>query len=202
MPSATIVPAATTPVPLPLDGRRRSLPFRVGAVLLASLFLAACSWVEVPMVPVPMTMQTFGLVLLGALCGWRLALGASLAYLAEGAAGLPVFAGGAAGAHHLVGPTGGYLAAFPLAAALVGWLAERGWTTGLARSFAAMLLGHAVVLGLGAAYLAAQVGPEKAVAFGLTPFLLGSVLKSALAVATVELARRRRAAPAVVRPRR
>ncbi len=190
-PAAVLAPAIPPPAFVPLRLGGRSLPFRAGMILLGSLFLAACSWIEVPMVPVPMTMQTFGLVLLGGLCGWRLALGSSLAYLVEGALGLPVLAGGAAGVHHFVGPTGGYLVAFPLAAALVGWLAERGWTLGLVRSFAAMLAGHALVLGLGTAYLATKIGPEKAVALGLVPFLLGSVLKSALAVATVELARRR-----------
>lgn len=182
-------PALPGFVPLRLDGR--SLPVQAGVSLIGSLFLAACSWIEVSMVPVPMTMQTFGFVLLDAFCGWRLALGASLAYLVEGAAGLPVLAGGAAGAHHFVGPTGGYLIAFPIAAALVGWLAERGWTTGLLRSLSAMLIGHAVILGLGTAYLATKIGPEKAITFGLVPFLLGSLLKSALATATVELARRR-----------
>jgi biotin transport system substrate-specific component len=187
---AAIAASKTTFVPLRLDGR--SLPVQFGVIVAGSLFLAACSWIEVPMVPVPMTMQTFGFVLLGALCGWRLALGASLAYLIEGAAGLPVLAGGAAGAHHFVGPTGGYLVAFPLAAALVGWLAERGWTTGPVRSFAAMIIGHAVILGLGTAYLATKIGAEKAITLGLLPFLVGSVLKSGLATAAVELTRRHR----------
>lgn len=184
--------AGVSPADVPLRPDEHSPAFKVAVVLVGPLFLAVCSWIEVPMVPVPMTMQTFGVVLLGALCGWRLALGASLAYLAEGALGLPVLAGGAAGWHHFVGPTGGYLVAFPLAAALVGWLAERGWTTGLVRSFTAMLIGHAVILGIGAAYLATKIGPEKAIAFGLVPFLFGSALKSALATAVVELARRRR----------
>lgn len=175
-------------VPLRFEGR--SLGFKTSVIVLGSFFLAVCSWIEVPMVPVPMTMQTFGFVLLGALCGWRLALATSLAYLGEAIVGLPVLAGGAGGAHHLVGPTGGYMVAFPIGAAVVGVLAERGWTRSIVRSFVAMLLGHAVILGLGTTYLAAKIGPDKAVAFGLMPFLLGSFLKSALAVAVVEAVRR------------
>lgn len=176
-------------VPLRFD--ERSTVFQGGVVLAGSLFLAVCSWISVPMIPVPVTMQTFGVLFLGALCGWRLGLGATLAYLAEGAMGLPVFAGGAGGIHHLLGPTAGYLIAFPLAAALAGTLAERGWTLGLARSFAVMMLGHAVILALGTAVLAGKIGAEKAIAFGLVPFIVGTILKSALGAALVTVARRR-----------
>jgi biotin transport system substrate-specific component len=137
-------------------------------------------------------MQTFGFLILGALCGWRLALGASLAYLFEGAVGLPVFAGGAAGLQQLLGPTGGYLIAFPLAAALAGLVAEKGWTLGILRSFTLMILGHAVILTFGTAYLATQIGADKAIMFGFTPFLLGSVLKAALATSILEAVRRGR----------
>ena len=177
-------------VPLRFD--QRSFAFRGGVVILGSLFLAVCSWISVPMVPVPVTMQTFGFLILGALCGWRLALGASLAYLFEGAVGLPVFAGGAAGLQQLLGPTGGYLIAFPLAAALAGLVAEKGWTLGILRSFTLMILGHAVILTFGTAYLATQIGADKAIMFGFTPFLLGSVLKAALATSILEAVRRGR----------
>ncbi len=176
-------------VPLRFD--ERSTVFQGGVVLAGSLFLAVCSWISVPMIPVPVTMQTFGVLFLGALCGWRLGSAATLAYLVEGAMGLPVFAGGAGGVHHLLGPTAGYLVAFPLAAALAGTLAERGWTLGIVRSFALMMLGHAVILALGTAVLAGKIGIEKAVTFGLLPFLVGTVLKSALGAALVVAARRR-----------
>lgn len=174
--------------------RHGPLSRQVLLVLAGTLFLAACAWIEVPMVPVPMTMQTFGILLVGAVYGWRLGGATVLAYLMEGAIGLPVLAGGAAGAHHFVGPTGGYLAAFLLAAVMVGALAERGATRTLAGAFAVMLAGHVVILTLGVAWLAAATPLDLAgaVAAGATPFLFGMVLKSALAVACLRLSERSR----------
>ena len=177
-------------VPLRLTGR--PLALKTVAVLLGTLFLAASSWIEVPMFPVPMTMQTFAVTLIGALYGWRLGAVTVLAWLVEGAVGFPVLAGGAAGLAHFAGPTGGYLAAFPLAAALVGFLAERGWTAEgkLFKSFVAMLLGNAFILAFGGAWLAAMIGVSDAIQFGVVPFILGAIVKSALATASVEATRR------------
>ena len=164
---------------------------KVFAVVAGSMFLALSSWIEVPMVPVPLTMQTLAVPLVGALLGWRLGGITIAAWLVEGAMGLPVLAGGAAGAHHFAGPTGGYLFAFPLAGMLMGWLAARGWNghrVGLA--FVGMLLANAVCLFFGAARLALAIGIEPAVMHGVVPFLLGAVLKSALgAAALMALAR-------------
>lgn len=176
---------------VPLRLRDASLGMKALFVAIGTLVLAASSWIEVPMIPVPMTMQTYGLVVVGALCGWRLGGMIVLAYLGEAIIGLPVLAGGAGGPVHFVGPTAGYLVAFPLGAMLVGWLAERGWTRTPLRSAAAMLLGQSVILGLGVAWLAVLIGWRDAIAFGLTPFLLGAALKAALAVATVHLVLRR-----------
>jgi biotin transport system substrate-specific component len=144
------------------------------------------------MFPVPMTMQTFAVTLVGALYGWRLGTVTVLAWLAEAAAGFPVLAGGSGGIVHFAGPTAGYLAAFPLAAALVGWLAERGWTAEgkMLRNVAAMLIGNAFILVLGTAVLATMIGMEKAYVFGFAPFVLGGILKAVLASATVEVMRR------------
>lgn len=167
----------------------RSLPMKAGFVLLGSWLVAASAWIEVPMYPVPMTMQTYAILTIGALAGWRLGLATLLAYLAQGAMGLPMFAGGAGGAIHLIGPTGGYLLAFPLAAALTGWLVARAGR-GLVGVTAAMLAGHGLILALGVAWLSILVGGEKAVALGLLPFLAGSVLKSVLGAATVVAAGR------------
>lgn len=160
---------------------RRARLVAIGAAFLA---LTASSWIEVPMVPVPMTMQTLAVLLVGALFGWRLGAAVILVWLTAGAFGLPVFAGGAGGIAHLVGPTGGYLAGFLLAAMLTGYLAERGWNAWRpAHAFLAMLLAHVVCLGLGGAWLAFWMGPEPALAKGVVPFLAGAVVKSALAVA-------------------
>ncbi|TIM74745.1 MAG: biotin transporter BioY, partial [Mesorhizobium sp.] len=91
-----------------------SLSWQTGAVGLGTVFLAMASYIEVPMVPVPVTMQTFAVTLIGAVYGWRLGAATIVAWLVEGAMGLPVLSGGAAGAHHFVGPTAGYLFAFPV----------------------------------------------------------------------------------------
>ena len=167
---------------------------RVFLVLAGSLFLAACSWIEVPMVPVPMTMQTFGLVVIGALYGWRLGGATVLTYLLQGAMGLPVLAGGAAGFIHFVGPTAGYLFGFALATVIVGWLAERRFARHPLAAFAVMLLGHVAILAPGVTWLATAIGLgwTQAAAVGLTPFLLGMVLKSALAAACLQAAQRYR----------
>lgn len=180
--------ASLTPAFSPLDLDSRPLAWRVGAVVLGTLFLALSSYVEVPMLPVPVNMQTFAVVLVGALYGWRLGALTIIAWLAEAAVGLPVLSGGAAGAHHFVGPTAGYLFAFPLAGALVGWLAERGWNGRRPlRAFAGMLLGNALCLLLGAAWLATLFGAEVAWSSGVAPFIVGGVLKSALGAALLAL---------------
>lgn len=181
------------PVYSPLDLNGRSLAWRVGAVVAGTLFLALCSYIEVPMVPVPINMQTFGVALVGALYGWRLGAITVVAWLAQAAVGMPVLSGGAAGAHHFVGPTAGYLFAFPLSAALAGWLAEKGWNGERPiLAFGSMLLSNAVCLAMGAAWLAVMIGFDQAIIHGVTPFLVGAVLKSALGAATLALLMRGR----------
>lgn len=180
--------AALKPAHSPIDLQGRSLAWKVGAVVLGTLFLALASYVEVPMLPVPVNMQTFAVALIGALYGWRLGAVTVVAWLGQAALGMPVLSGGAAGAHHFVGPTAGYLFAFPLAAALSGWLAERGWNGNrVVLAFVGMLMSNAVCLALGAAWLAAMIGLEPAIVHGVTPFLVGAVLKSALGAAILKL---------------
>ncbi|GGE17414.1 hypothetical protein GCM10011529_24920 [Polymorphobacter glacialis] len=139
----------------------------------------------------PITLQTLVVTMVGGLLGWRLGMAAVVAWLALGAAGLPVLAGGSGGLAKFAGPTAGYLLAFPVAAGLVGWLAERGWMRGLGRALAAMLLGNAVCLVMGAAWLAAVIGGPQALAAGLWPFLPGAVVKSLVAAGLVWRSRRR-----------
>ncbi len=134
-------------------------------------------------------MQTFAVTMIGALYGWRLGTLTVLAWLAEGMAGLPVLAGGAGGIAHFAGPTAGYLVSFPLMAAMVGWLAERGWTgRRLVQSFAAHFAANIFCLALGGAWLATLIGLEKAMMLGVVPFVLGALLKSALAAALLKAA--------------
>jgi biotin transport system substrate-specific component len=148
-------------------------------LFLAVLAVAVAGRIEVPMVPVPMSLQTLAVLLAGAWLGpGRGALALAL-YLAAGAAGLPAFAGGAAGPAHLLGPTAGYLAGFVAAAALAGLAARRGWTARFSGAVATGLVGHALVLGLGTAVLARFLdGPATAATAGLWPFLPGALAKS------------------------
>lgn len=170
------------------DVQNFSLPWKLVAILVGTLFLALSSYIEVPMVPVPITMQTFAVMMVGALYGWRLGGVTIVAWLMEGALSLPVLAGGAAGAHHFVGPTAGYLFAFPIAGIVVGWLTARGWDgQHVWLSFLAMLIGNAICLVLGAAWLATFIGIEEAVMAGVVPFLIGGILKSGLGAMTLKL---------------
>lgn len=168
----------------PLGLQARPAHIKAAAVLVGTFILAIASQISVPMLPVPMTMQTLAVILIGALYGWRLGALTILAWLGEAALGLPVLANGNGGIAPFMGPTAGYLASFPLVAALVGWLAERGWNGSRAvLAFASMLLGHALCLMLGGLWLATLIGAEKAMLAGVVPFLLGSLVKSGLGAA-------------------
>src|SRR3990170_4107237 len=128
---------------IPAGGALRDLALVIGA----SLFVAAAAQISVPLwfTPVPITGQTLGVLLTGAALGSRRGALALLLYLIEGAIGLPVFAGGAAGFARILGPTGGYLLALPLAAGIVGSLAERGWDRRLPLAALAMIIGNLVI---------------------------------------------------------
>lgn len=179
--------AAAVPVFSPLDLQRRPVLWQSVAVVLGTMLLALSSYIQVPMIPVPVTMQTFAVTSIGALYGWRLGGLTIVAWLLEGAVGLPVLSGGASGLHHFVGPTGGYLFAFPIAGALMGWLAEQGWNGHrVGWAFLGMLISNALCLVLGAAWLAVSIGTGPAISLGVMPFLLGALLKSALGAATLK----------------
>lgn len=180
--------------PLRLAGR--SVPTRAMFVLAGTLVLAIASQIAVPMVPVPITMQTFAVTMIGALYGWRLGALTVLVWLGEAALGAPVLANGSGGLAPFAGPTAGYLFSFPLIAALTGWLAERGWTgRRLVASFSSHLAANLLCLALGWAWLVALIGAEKAFWVGVAPFVLGAALKSGLAAAVLAaVASRNRAA--------
>jgi biotin transport system substrate-specific component len=146
---------------------------------------------QIPSWPVPMTMQTYVILVIGMAYGTRLGVATVLAYLAAGAAGLPVFAGTpekGVGIAYMAGPTGGYLLGFVVAAWVCGCLAARGWDRGLATSLIAMATGHLLILGLGVAWLATLVGWSSAVELGLAPFIAATVVKTLLAAATLPVA--------------
>ncbi len=158
-----------------------SLPRAIALILAGSILLAVSAHVKVPFWPVPMTMQTFIVLMIGAAYGWRLGGATLIAYLIEGAAGLPVFTGGA-GPLYMAGPTGGYLAGFVVSAAVSGWLIQN-VVRGTISALVAFLIADALALALGVAYLSTLIGFEKAIAGGLMPFLAGEALKIVLATA-------------------
>lgn len=160
--------------------------------LAGTALLTIAAKIQVPFYPVPMTMQTFVVLALGMAYGWRLGGATLILYLAEGAAGLPVFAGTpekGIGLAYMLSGTGGYLIGFVLAAALCGWLAERGWDRNVAKTALAMLADNAVIYVPGLIWLGGLFGWDKPIlAWGLTPFILGDLTKLALAAAVLPLA--------------
>jgi biotin transport system substrate-specific component len=155
-----------------------------------SLLLAVSAKVQVPFYPVPMTLQTLVVLLLGAGLGARLAAASVALYLIEGLAGLPVFAGAVAGPLYMAGPTGGFLVGFLAAAALIGFAADRFWDRSWIRLLVSLSIGHAVIFAFGFVWLAQLIGGEKAFAAGVAPFALATILKTLLAVALVGAWRR------------
>jgi len=177
--SATSRTLTLADLALPRSSALTNVLLVVGASIVTSL--AAQAAIPVPWSPVPITGQTFAVTLSGAVLGMRRGFLAQALYLAEGALGLPVFAGGAAGVAVLLGPTAGYLVAFPIAAALTGALAERGWDRRFATMLAAMLLGSVPIFALGLAVLSRFVPAGGLFAAGLFPFLPGDLIKATLA---------------------
>ncbi len=166
-----------------------SLLFDAGLVVAGSAVIALSAQVAIPLPfsPVPVTGQTFGVLLVASMLGRVRGLAAVLAYLAEGAAGLPVFAGMTAGPAVLLGPTGGYLMGFLPGAYLCGWLAERGFDRTPVRTIASMILGNIAIFALGLPWLARFVGSSNAWALGFWPFLAGDVVKIGLAAALLPM---------------
>lgn len=158
---------------------------RAVLVIAGTLALTLSAKLKIPLGAVPITMQTLVVLVIGMAYGRRLAGVTLLSYLAAGAAGLPVFAGTpekGIGIAYLFGPTGGYLLGFALAATVCGWLAERGWDRTMLRTASAMLIGNTVIYLPGLLWLGFIVGWDKPIlAWGLTPFLLGDLLKLVLA---------------------
>lgn len=175
----TLAPTLTTRFLPAVDQKIRDLLLiSAGALLVA---LLAQVRIPLPFTPVPLTGQTFAVLLVGAALGSRRGLASLSLYSLVGALGLPVFAGGAAGAAYAFGPTGGYLLGFIVAAYVTGLLAERGLERSLRTSILPFLAGTLVIYILGAGWLSVQFGLEKALAMGVLPFLVGDTIKLALA---------------------
>lgn len=157
----------------------------VCTVLIANALLVLSAKVQVPFWPVPMTMQSLVVVAIGLGLGLRLGAFAVLLYLAEGAIGLPVFAGTperGVGLAYMAGPTGGYLVGFLLCTIVVGWFADQGRARGVLPVTTIVLGGHVVILSAGALWLGALAGWQAAWTVGILPFLFGTLVKSGLGI--------------------
>jgi biotin transport system substrate-specific component len=174
----TLVPTALAP----LDSVRS-----VGLVFVFSLFIAACAQFSIHIGPIPITGQTFAVLLTGALLGSRLGALAVITYLIEGSIGLPFFAEGTSGLLKFLGPTAGYLVAFPAGAYVTGAFAEHGWDKHYPTAVAAMAIGSAVIFLGGWTWFSVLTHTSLFAAFQIAvlPFLAGDVIKIALAAAVL-----------------
>ena len=161
---------------------RSAVVYDVALILAGSLIIAVSAQLAVwiPYSPVPVTGQTFAVLMLGALMGARRGGLCVLAYVTEGLAGLPVFAGGAGGIAWLIGPTGGYLVGFVAAAAFVGYLAECGWDKKVWTTILAMVAGNICIYTFGIAWLTV-LAVENKFKIGVYPFIAGDIFKIILA---------------------
>lgn len=161
-------------------------------VALGIGLLTLAAKIRVPMWPVPITMQTFAVLAIGAVYGMRLGVVTLLAYIAIGALGVAVFAGDSAGPAYLVGPTAGYLVGFVVAAGVVGALARRGWDRGFASMVGALLIGNAIIYAFGMPWMFYLFLESKGAAWvwqwGMTNFLVGDLAKLALAALLIPIA--------------
>jgi len=164
----------------PLDWARS-----VGLVVAFSLLTALSAQIVIPMWPVPITGQTFAVLLAGALLGSRLGAAAMIVYLIEGASGLPFFRQWHGGLPYILGPTGGYLIAFPAAAFVTGAFAEHGWDKRFFTAAAAMAIGSVLILLSGWAWLSFFRSPTFAFQAGVKPFIIGDIVKILLAAAVL-----------------
>ena len=150
-------------------------------IVFGTILLAASSKIQVPFWPVPMTMQTFVVFIIAMAYGWKLSFLTLIAYLFEGAIGLPVFAKGG-GLLYLIGPTAGYLYGMALAAAVMGYYADLGYGKTIIKCIFPLLIGTIIIFVLGVGYLSTIIGFEKALVVGLLPFIPSELFKIALAL--------------------
>jgi len=158
---------------------------KIGKVILVAvlgtLLLTISAKIKIPFYPVPMTMQTFVVLIIAMAYGWKLSFLTLVAYLIEGALGLPVFAKGG-GFLYLIGPTAGYLYGMVIAAAVIGYFADLGYGKSIIKCIMPLLLGTIINFICGIGYLSSIIGFEKAITAGLLPFIPSELFKIALAV--------------------
>ncbi len=174
-------------IAVPESGPAR-LAVQVLLVVGGSLLLWLSARAKVVLGPVDLSLQTLVVLLIGATYGMRLGASTLALYLAQGAAGLPVFQSTpekGIGLAYMAGPTGGYLAGFLVMAAVVGWAVDRGWGRSIVKLFAVMLIAEAIMMAMGFSWLAVLIGAEKSWQFGVVPFIVPDLIKVALAALLV-----------------
>lgn len=161
----------------------------IALALLGSIFIALTAQVALPLPfsPVPITGQTFGVLVSGIVLGAKRGALSAVFYIVEGAIGLPVFAGLKGGVVHLLGPTGGYILGFVPAAYIAGYLAEKGWDRSIIRSILGMSIANAIIYGLGLFMLSFYIGYARLLELGFYPYIAGDLLKIALAALSIPL---------------
>lgn len=172
---------------LPESGTSR-LATQLFLAIAGTLVLTLSAKTKVMLGPVDISLQTLAVLLIAATFGMRLGVATLLLYMAEGAMGFPVFQSTpekGIGVAYMLGSTGGYLAGFVVMAAIVGWAADRGWDRHPIKLFNAMLVAEVVMMAMGFAWLALLIGPEKSWQFGVVPFIVGDLIKVALAASLV-----------------
>jgi len=169
-----------------------SLKIDISLAFFGSLLIAMCAQIAIhlPFSPVPITGQTFAVLLVGFVLGRRRAFGSLIFYLLEGISGIPVFAGGGAGLPWLFGPTGGYLLGFVLAAALVGYLAELGFDKSISKTFLAFAAGQSIIYLIGSMWLSAYIGWAGVIQAGVIPFIPGDIVKAVIAALCLPITRK------------
>jgi biotin transport system substrate-specific component len=170
------------------EGRAMRLATQMFLAVAGTLLLTVSAKTRVVLGPVDISLQTLAVLLIAAAFGLRLGLATLLLYMAEGAAGFPVFQATpekGLGIVYMLGTTGGYLAGFVVMAAIVGWAADRGWDRNPLRLAGAMLAAEVVMMAMGYAWLAGLIGADKAWQFGVVPFIAGDLIKVGLAAALV-----------------
>ena len=167
---------------------KNSLTQKLVLILIGTLLITLSAKIQIPFYPVPMTMQTFVILMIGMTFGWKMGGLTVFFYLIEGALGLPVFAGTPSkglGFAYMVGPTGGYLVGFMLATCTVGYLGERGLDRTFLTTFIAILIGTILIFLCGYTWLSSLIGFEKAFIYGVLPFVWSELFKIALATAVL-----------------
>ena len=170
---------------LPRDSRQAKLVKQIALVLVGVMLLVLSAKIKIPMIPVPMTMGTFAVLSIGAVYGPRLGLMTIIGYMIVGALGFDVFANSSSekfGVSYMMGSTGGYLVGYVLAILVLGWTARQGWDRSVLKMAAAMVLGNVIIYVPGLLWLATLYGWDQPIlTWGLTPFLMGDLVKLGLA---------------------